>query len=176
MGILLNILIGLVVLIVILAAIGLALPRRVGTERSVTIDAAPEAIFPHLNSLRRMGDWSPWLGRDPEIVVTHDGPEEGVGAKMAWVSQMRNVGSGKQEITASVANERVDTALDFGSRGTAEASLALAPDAAGTRVTWSFSSDLGTNPVARWFGLMIPGFVGKDYEAGLARLKALIEG
>jgi hypothetical protein len=55
------------------------------------------------------------------------------------------------------------------------ASLALEPAASGTRVTWGFDSDLGFNPIARYFGMMADDVIGPDYEKGLARLKAIAE-
>ena len=45
-----------------------------------------------------------------------------------------------------------------------------------TAVTWGFETDLGSNPMARWMGLMMDSWVGGDYEAGLSNLKALVEG
>jgi len=41
---------------------------------------------------------------------------------------------------------------------------------------WNFRTDLGMNPIARWMGLGMEGWVGGDYEKGLATLKAQIEG
>jgi len=46
---------------------------------------------------------------------------------------------------------------------------------AGTRLTWGFVTDTGFNPMMRWMGVMLDDWVGADYEAGLARLKALAE-
>ena len=108
--------------------------------------------------------------------MTFEGPEEGVGAKMAWQSDERDVGSGAQEIVESVANEKVVTDLDFGGMGTAAASLTLEPEADGTRVTWGLVTDMGNNPAMRWMGLAMDRMVGKDYESGLENLKTLVEG
>jgi len=32
------------------------------------------------------------------------------------------------------------------------------------------------NPMGRWMGLMMDGWVGPDYETGLSNLKSLVEG
>lgn len=151
------------------------LPREVTVVRSVNIEAAPEAVFPHVNSLKATAEWSPWMGRDPEMQTTYSGPDAGVGAKLAWLSEHPNVGNGAQEIIASVANERVETALDFGEMGTAKAEFILAGAGAGTEVTWSLVADMGSNPVGRWMGLVMDGMVGADYETGLSNLKTLVE-
>lgn len=166
----------IVVLGVIFLAGGLLLPREVSVARSIEIEAAPDEIFPHLNSLQAMADWSPWLERDPDVAITYSGPEEGVGGVMEWSSEVQNVGSGRQEITASVPGERVETALDFGDMGTGRADLLLEPAGGATTVIWTLDTDMGAGPVGRWMGLMMDGFVGADYEAGLNNLKALVEG
>ena len=163
-------------LVVVFVVGGFLLPREVSVARSITIDAPPEEVFPHVNSLKAFNDWSPWTGRDPNMVPEFSGPDEGVGAVMAWESKQRDVGSGRQEITASVPDERVETALDFGEMGTAEAAFVLVPVDDGTEVTWSFTGDMGSNPVGRWMGLMMDSWVGGDYETGLANLKARVEG
>lgn len=166
----------LVVLIAIVAVAGYTQPRVVELTRSTVIDAPADQIYPHLVSLEATRAWSPWMGLDPDMQVTLSGPDSGVGNTMAWVSEVDNVGTGSQTITAVSENERVETALDFGDMGTAEAQFALASDGAGTRVDWSFQTDMGNNPVGRWFGAMIKNQVGADYDTGLANLKALVEG
>mmetsp|Transcript_2783 Transcript_2783/g.4755 ORF Transcript_2783/g.4755 Transcript_2783/m.4755 type:complete len:177 (+) Transcript_2783:469-999(+) len=171
-----NILIGLVALVVVVVIVGMLLPRYVSVEREVIVDAAPEEVFPHLNSLQAFSEWSPWSGIDPEMEVAYSGPEEGVGNVMEWTSEHPNVGNGRQEIVESVENESVRTALDFGEMGTAEAWWRLTPEGDSTRVTWGMLADMGGGPVGRWFGLMMDGWVGADYERGLARLEETVEG
>jgi uncharacterized protein YndB with AHSA1/START domain len=165
----------LVALVVLLVAVAYVLPRNVAVERSVTINAAPEAVFPLVNSLQNMSRWSPWLDRDPDTRLTYEGPGAGVGNRMVWTSDHPQVGNGSQEITASVENSQVVTAIDFGPMGTAMATITLAPDGSGTVATWGFQTDMGLNPLARWMSLMMDRWVGADYERGLDRLKALAE-
>ncbi len=176
MRILRNILIGLVVLIAALAAGAYLLPRNVIVEREITIDAAPEDVFPHINSLQAFSEWSPWSDRDPDMTVSYSGPETGVGNVMEWQSDQPDVGNGRQEIVAVSENEEVRTTLDFGAMGTAEAWWILADANGGTTVTWGLDADMGNNPMGRWMGLMMDGLVGADYDTGLANLKTLIEG
>jgi hypothetical protein len=58
----------------------------------------------------------------------------------------------------------------------AEAWWLLSPEGDGTRVTWGLDSDMGNNPIGRWMGLMLDGFVGADYERGLEQLRQTVEG
>lgn len=171
-----NILIGLLALMAVVAIVGMFLPRYVSVERDVIVDAAPEAVFPHVNSLQAFSEWSPWGDIDPEMVVTYSGPEAGVGNVMIWESDHPNVGNGRQEILEVVENESVRTALDFGDMGTAEAWWRLTPEGDGTRVVWGLTADMGSGPIGRWFGLMMDQWVGADYERGLERLQATVEG
>ena len=75
----------LVVLVIALVAIAFILPREVAVSRSVEIAAPPAAVFPHVNSLQKFSEWSPWSSIDPDMQVTYTGPEMGVGNKMEWI-------------------------------------------------------------------------------------------
>ena len=162
-------------LVIIFLAGAYVLPRTVAVERTAVIAAAPEQVFPYVNSMQRTEEWSPWLSLDPNTKLTYTGPEEGVGNRLEWSSDHESVGSGTQEITASVPNEHVETALDFGPMGTATAYFNLEAKGDGTEVTWGLVSNLGNNPIARWMGLMLDRWVGADYEKGLANLAAVSE-
>jgi hypothetical protein len=171
-----NLLVGLVVLIVLAVGVAYLLPRNVIVEREIVVNAPPEEVFAHVNSLQAFSEWSPWGDYDPDMQVVYSGPESGVGNIMEWTSDHQNVGTGRQEIIEVIENEAVRTSLAFDGMGDAEAWWLLAPEGDGTRVTWGLNSDMGNNPIGRWFGLALDGFVGTDYERGLAQLQAAVEG
>lgn len=174
---LLRILTGLIVLLVILALASFLLPREIRVERKTVIDAPTDEVFPYVNALQKTEAWSPWIERDPDIQLTYSGPNDGVGNKVSWTSEHPEVGSGSQEIVESNPNDWVASVLDFGPMGTADAYFELTAVAdAQTEITWGFTMDAGLNPIERYMGLMMDRWVGGDYEAGLARLKALAEG
>jgi effector-binding domain-containing protein len=175
MAVVKKVLIAIVVIVAVLAVVSLFLPRQVHVERSASIAAPRATVFALLNGYKRFNEWSPWAAMDPNAKYTYSGPDAGVGAKMAWVGDPKSVGSGSQEIVESQPYERVKSALDFGDQGKATALFVLAKQDAGTKVTWGFDTDLGMNPVARYFGLMFDRMIGKDYEKGLAGLAALAE-
>jgi len=176
MKILKNVLIGLIVLVAVLVVIGFLLPSSAHVERSAVIEAPPSTVFALANSFKRFNEWSPWAQIDPDgTSYTYEGPARGVGAKMSWQSANPKVGNGSQEITASQPNQRVESHLDFGDQGTATAYFALAPEGAGTHVTWGLDAPFGANPIGRYFGLFMDGMVGPEYERGLASLKTLAE-
>lgn len=153
---------------------GLLLPANSHLQRSVVIERPPAEVFATLNSFQRFNEWSPWFDLDPNAEYTYRGPIAGVGAKMAWVGNSA-VGRGSQEIIESVPGDRIVNALDFGG-SQAMAGYRLTAEGGGTRVSWSMDSAHGYNPVNRWFGaLLLDSVVGKDYEKGLAKLKAVLE-
>lgn len=153
---------------------GMFLPSTAQLERSIVIERPASVIFPLLNSYQRFNEWSPWFDLDPKAAYTYSGPQTGVGASMAWKGDDK-VGTGKQTITASVPDSSLATDLDFGEMGIAKAEMKLAAEGAATRVTWTFATELGSNPINRYFGLLMDKFVGADYDRGLAKLKKLAE-
>ena len=160
-------------LFLIFIAGGYALPGRFHMERQIVVNAPADKIFAIVSDLNRAKDWSPWMGLDPQMTLTIEGPA-GLGQKMSWVSKDPNVGSGTQTTSEFVANEKVVSALDFGEMGKADATVLLAPEGAGTKVTWTFDSSLNSM-LERWFGLILERMIGPDFEKGLATLKAFAE-
>ena len=168
----------LLAVLVLLGAVlfggGLLLPADTHLERSIAIERPPTEVFATLDSFQRFNAWSPWFDLDPGAKYTYSGPVAGVGAKMTWVGNSA-IGSGSQEIIGSVPGDRIVIALDFGG-SQATAGYRLVAEDGGTRVTWSMDSAHGYNPVNRWFGaFLLDSVVGKDYEKGLAKLKAVLE-
>jgi Polyketide cyclase / dehydrase and lipid transport len=162
--------------IVALAAMGgWAFPRQVHVERSIVIDAAPPAVFALVNGFTSFSRWSPWYERDRSMRPVPGSPRSGVGARLAWDGDPAGVGAGTQEIVESRPYELVRTAMDFGVQGSATGRFRLVPEGRGTRLTWSFDTDLGLNPVSRYFGPFFDRTIGPDFERGLARLKTLAE-
>ena len=165
----------LVAVAAVLVGVAYLLPREVTVTRDTVIEAPPGQVFPHLNSLQKVAEWSPWSDMDPDMRVEFAGPEQGPGNRMTWSSADPAIGEGSQEIIASLPDQRVETALDFGGMGIVTSWLVLRPEGDGTRVTWGLEADMGNAPVGRYMGLMMDHWVGGDFEAGLARLKALVE-
>jgi effector-binding domain-containing protein len=163
------------ILAVLFVGVGFLLPRQVHVERSAVIGARPPTVRYLLTSFRNYNKWSPWYEMDPQAQYTLSGPDFGVGAKMAWASQKKDVGSGSQEIVES-RPEFVKCSLDFGAMGIAAATYSLTSEGEGTRVVWGLDSDMGQGPVGRWFGLLMDRMVGKDFEKGLAALDRFAAG
>ena len=168
-------LIFLVAVLILVAVVGLLLPRNIRVERSVSIARPASLIYATVNSFQLFYKWSPWQNLDPNMRQTTEGARDGVGAKLHW-SGNDKVGSGTQLITASIPDRSVASDIDFGKMGVAKSTILLDPQDSSTRVTWTLDVDMGASPIGRYFGLMMDRMVGKDYERGLGKLKALVEG
>ena len=169
-----KILIGLVAVVVVLAVVGLILPRHVQVKRSIAIDRPASMVYAVVNSFVLFPQWSPWQELDPNMSQTTEGPRDGVGAKLLWKGNDK-VGSGTQTITVSTPNQSIASDLDFGDMGVAKSVVALAPEGTSTTVTWTVDVDMGANPIGHYFGLTMDGMLGKDFASGLGKLKALVE-
>ncbi|MGB6353093.1 MAG: SRPBCC family protein [Steroidobacteraceae bacterium] len=170
-----KILISLVALLVVLAVVGLLLPRNIRVERSVSIARPASLIYATVDSFQLFPLWSPWQSLDPNMHQSTQGARDGVGAKLIW-SGNDKVGSGTQLITASVPNRSVASDIDFGKMGVAKSTILLNPQGSSTEVTWTLDVDMGASPIGHYFGLMMDRMIGKDYEKGLSKLKTLVEG
>jgi hypothetical protein len=144
-------------------------------SRTTTVDAPPGAVRAEIEDFRRWREWSPWEGLDAELERTYSGPESGVGAHYAWVGN-RRAGAGSMEIVA-VTPESVRIALEFLKpwKASNEAVFTLVPEGEGTRVTWTMNGEHAG--VAKLFARFInmDKLIGRDFEKGLARLKAIAE-
>jgi hypothetical protein len=108
------------------------------------------------------------------LKVTYGGPQQGKGAQVQWTSERPSVGTGSMAIVESEPNRGIDLAVDYnGLEGTG--SYRIVPDGSGSKVTWNFVYESGSSLLKRWKALMLDGFVGAEYSAGLERLKQKIE-
>ena len=162
----------LLAVLVLVMGIGAFLPKDFRVERSIEIGASPELVFDQVSSLRKWDAWSPWIARDPSIRNEFSGPEAGVGATVTWTSEKS--GDGTQTITLSERPTRIETELDFGDMGQPNADWTFVPVGDGVRVTWGLSGT-AAGPLGGYFAKMMDGWVGADYEDGLARLKQVVE-
>lgn len=173
MKILRKILGGLAVLVLLLVLVAFAFPRQYRIERSLVMNAKPEAVFAQVADLSAWKNWGAWQERDPGMKLSYSTPATGVGAWSAWES--KSEGNGKMTITEQTS-AKVIYRLEFPDMGMqSTGSMELRPQAGGIQVVWVDAGDLGMNPINRWFGLFLDGMIGPDFERGLANMKKLVE-
>ena len=167
----------LIIAIAIVLAIAAGRPDRFRIERSTTITAPAESIFPLIADFHRWRSWSPYEDRDPAMHRTYNGAPQGQGAIYAWDGN-KQIGSGRMEILEATPSSRITIKLDFFKpfKASNTAEFSFEPGTAGTRVIWAMH---GTSPfMSKLMGLVfnMDKLVGKDFEVGLQKLKALAEG
>ncbi|TDR23527.1 SRPBCC family protein [Marinicella litoralis] len=152
------------------------LEDKVQVSRSITIDRPAKMVFKTVNSMHTFNQWSPWAKLDPDASYQYEGPEKGVGSKMSW-SGNKEVGSGHQTIIESVPYERIKAELYFDGQGDDPAWATYQIKAMGdsTEVSWIFDADFKGDILGRYFGMMMDGMLGPQYELGLQNLKTLVE-
>jgi hypothetical protein len=145
-------------------------------ERSILVNASADAVFPHVNDFRQWTVWSPWEKLDPDMERTYGMPSSGEGATYAWNG--KKVGAGNMTITESIPGESIVIRLEFTKpmKSVNTTAFAFSAENGGTRVTWSMTGK--NNFMSKAFQLVmnLEDMIGKDYEKGLASLKAVSEG
>lgn len=166
----------LVIAVVAVLAYATTKPDTFRVERAVTVNAAPEKVFPLINDFRAWREWSPYEDRDPDLKRTYSQPSSGKGAVYSWDGNS-SIGAGRMEILDAPAPSKVTIKLDFlrpfEASNTAE--FVTAPSGNGTRVTWTM---VGENfYIGKVIGVFMDmdKMVGTDFEVGLNKLKARAE-
>lgn len=162
---------GLVALFLVVA---LFLPARYEVTRTIEIKQPTEAVYAKVSDLNQWLSWNPWSRQEPSAKNTITGEAKQVGQKWAWEGKV--VGKGSMTIGELQTNKSITLQLNFEApmQDQAANSLLFAPTATGTKVTWLMKGDLAY-PIGRYFGLMIDGMIGKDFEDGLRNLKNELE-
>ncbi len=170
--------IALSVLAVSIAAVALiaaAKPDTFRVERTAVVKAPPQRVHALINDMRQFNTWNPYNHKDPAMRARYEGPASGPGAAYHFEGN-KDVGKGSLRIT-DAAPQKVTMQLHmiepFEGRNTVE--FILSPDADATQVTWAMH---GPAPyISRLVGtvLNMDRMIGKDFETGLAGLKARAE-
>jgi hypothetical protein len=170
--------IALVVVVLICALLFYAAtkPDTFRVQRSISINAPPEKVFPLIEDFRRWGSWSPYETKDPAMKRTYSGTASGKGSVYEWDGD-RNVGKGRMEIVESSPPSRVSIKLDFIAPFEAHnvAEFTLEGKGGFTNVTWAMQGPLPYFAKVIHVFFDMDNMVGKDFEAGLASLKASAE-
>ena len=151
-------------------------PNGFQVQRSASIKAPPENVFPLINDFKQWGAWSPWEKKDRGMKRTFGAITAGKGATYSWDGN-KDVGKSSMKITDAVPSSQIRLRLDFETPFEAHNSVTfrLEPRDGGTQVIW-----LMEDPVP-YFAKIIHVFInmdrmiGADFEAGLANCKAWAE-
>ncbi|MEO7966774.1 MAG: SRPBCC family protein, partial [Gemmatimonadaceae bacterium] len=113
-------------------------PDTFHVERSATINAPADSIYPMVTDFHRWGAWSPYEKLDPTMKRTFSGAPSGVGAAYGW-SGNSSAGEGRMEITEAVPPSLVHIKLDFSKPFPSHniATFSFVPEGNATKVTWA---------------------------------------
>ncbi|HKU71577.1 MAG TPA: SRPBCC family protein [Burkholderiales bacterium] len=164
------------VLVVGVLAFAATRPDTFHVERSASIKAPPEKIFAELNDFKRWNAWSPWENKDPAMKRTFGTTTSGKGAYYGWEGN-KDVGKGSMEISESTPPSRLVLQLHFMEPFEAHsaATYVLAPQSGATKITWSMDGPMPYVSKVISIFCDMDAMIGKDFEAGLAKLKTVAE-
>jgi carbon monoxide dehydrogenase subunit G len=172
---LLKIAVALVVLIAAVLVLGATRPGSFEVQRSVSIHATPEKIFPLLNDLHRWADWNQ-QARSPSLKIGYSGAPSGIGAIADWEGSGQ-AGKVHLTVTESSPSTLVEVSGDWERpfRTHNLNQFVLTPSVEGTRVTWKLR---GTTVYPMKVMSLFTGFdrlIGPHLDESLRGLKELAE-
>ena len=150
-------------------------PDSFRVQRVVLINAPAAKVFPLVNDIKAWTAWSPYEKKDPAMKRTYGAVTAGKGATYAWDGD-KNVGRGSIEIVESGPRKilfKLDFVKPFEAHNMGE--FLLEPKGDSTSVTWA---TWGPSPyISKVVGTFIDidDMIGRDFEKGLADLKAAAE-
>ena len=150
-------------------------PNTFRVERTTRIAAPAERIFALINDFHLWQKWTPY-DKDPAMTKIYSGAASGVGAIYEWEGDAQ-VGKGTAQITESQPASRITIKLDFikpfEAHNIAEFTLKAGSDA--TQLTWAMHGTQGFMVKLMGLFFSMDKMAGKDFEIGLARIKAIAE-
>lgn len=171
-----KILITIVVLVALVLAYAATRPDTFSVQRSATIKAPPDKVYALINDFHRWGEWSPWEKLDPAMKRTFSGTPAGVGTIYEWNGNDK-VGAGRMEITGAAPASKVDIKLDFIKpfEGHNVTEFTLTPQGDSTQVNWNMHGPAPFITKLMSVFVSMDAMIGKDFETGLANMKAAAE-
>jgi carbon monoxide dehydrogenase subunit G len=172
---------GIIAAVVVVVVAGVLIyaatkPDSFRVQRSASIKAPPEKIFPLINDLKAWVAWSAFEKKDPAMKRSFGAVTAGKGATYDWQGD-RSVGQGHMEIVEASPPNKVLIKLDFIKPFEAHnnGEFTLEPKGDNTLVTWAIygPSAYVTKVTGVFFNM--DSMIGRDFEAGLADLKAAAE-
>ncbi|MDB5935096.1 MAG: hypothetical protein JWQ01_2440 [Massilia sp.] len=170
--------IALVILAAIVVVLGMAAmkPDTFSVRRTVRIQAPPEKIAAFITDFHQWTNWSPWEHLDPNMKRTFSGAPAGKGSIYEWEGNS-DVGKGRMEILEATTPAQTVVKLDFlkplESHSTTE--FTLAPQDGATTVTWNMHGPMPFLSRVMTVFMNMDDMIGKDFDKGLAQMKAAAE-
>lgn len=165
----------LAIVVLILAASFLS-PSEYKVERSIVVKQNAESVYPLIGTWQGFKQWSPWNDLDPNMVTTIEGEDGTVGSKYSWKGN-DSVGTGEMIFTEVTKGKSVRYDLFFKEpfESKAKNEMMLEPQESGVKVTWTMQSAMQRPMNLMMLFMDMEGMIGKDFDKGLEKIKALSE-
>ena len=163
-------------IIVVILGMAAMKPDSFAVKRVVSIKAPPEKIAALVTDFHQWGSWSPWEKLDPAMKRTFTGAPAGKGAIYEWEGN-KDVGKGRMEIldvsTPAKTVIKLDFLQPFESHNTTV--FTLVPQGGETQVSWDMTGPMPFLTKIMSVFTSMDAMIGKDFEKGLANMKAIAE-
>ena len=150
-------------------------PSAFRIERSLDIQADPQALFEKVNNLHEFNRWNPFALADQTTKIEYQGPVAGVSSSYNW--EGAKSGSGTMTVVESSSPTRIVMRLQFQKPYVADntATFSFSRNGGATRVTWAMTGRYGF--LHKLFGTVfnMDKMVGGEFAKGLASLKKQTE-
>jgi hypothetical protein len=167
---------GVVLVVGVVLAVAATRPNDFRVQRSASIKAPPEKIFPHINDLHAFNTWNPFNKKDPNIKGSYSGATSGPGSAYAFEGN-KDVGRGRIEITDSrpASEVRMNLHILAPMEGRNVVEFTLHPKGDSTSVSWAIQGPMPY--LSKVFSLFcdMDAMIGREFENGLADLKTIVE-
>jgi hypothetical protein len=161
-------------IVLILYLVSFYLPTITRVERSINVGVNDTIAYNYIKDFSKFDEWNPWNDIDSTSRTYLDGEMGEVGSLYGWKG--KEVGEGNMKIvylkSYSMIHQKLSFVEPFASIADNDFTVESIGDS--TKVTWIY---YGYNKgiIEKWMGLTMDSFIGKDYEKGLAKLKAKLE-
>ena len=166
----------LAVVVAIVLVLAASKPDSFRVERRTTVAADPGKVFLSINDFHNWAAWSPFEKLDPNMQKSFSGAASGKGAIYEWNGNSK-AGTGRMEILESSAPNKVVIKLDFLKpfEGHNTSEFTVSPKGESTEVSWAMYGHSAFMMKVMHVFISMDKMMGKDFESGLASLKAVAE-
>ena len=158
--------------------IALFTTNKFKVEREVTINKPKQEVFDYVKHIKNQDNFAVWMSLDPGMKREYSGIDGTVGFVSGWESNHKQVGHGKQSITAIKEGERVDMQIHFLKPWDNVANAYFTTESVSgnqTKVKWGFYNDVKYPMKVMRLFMNMEKMIGKDFDKGLAKLKEVME-
>lgn len=142
-------------------------------SRSIVIERHQDEVFDIAVDYNTWTSWSPWLGIDPQAIVSVEGDGVSVGSVYRWKGTV--VGEGEIEHVHLKRPDEIDDEIRFIKPFASKSNVRFQFErvGSGTKVTWHMDGNLPW--FMFWMQSQMEMYIGIDYEHGLKKLRDRVE-